>query len=105
MFILSALLNNFESAPDWLRGALFIGLFGVYEPLCMTLGGTIGNRIRKIQVRQHKDESKRINIFQSYIRFFVKVLLGWLSFITIHMNNQKRALHDLASGSVLIQKK
>ncbi|MBK9045656.1 MAG: hypothetical protein IPL74_02770 [Bacteroidetes bacterium] len=41
----------------------FIMLVGVYEPLLMSTGGTIGNRLMKLQVRQYADETKRINIF------------------------------------------
>jgi uncharacterized RDD family membrane protein YckC len=45
---------------------------------------------------------KSINIFQSFFRFFVKIGLGWLSFLTIHSNPQKRAIHDKFSGTVMI---
>jgi hypothetical protein len=33
----------------------------------------------------------------------VKVMLGWLSFLTIHTNTEKRAIHDLFIGSVMIK--
>jgi len=105
MFIIAGILSNYENVPDWVRITSFIMLVGVYEPLLMSTGGTIGNRLMKLQVRQYADETKRINIFQSYSRYFVKILLGWLSFITIHMNKHKRGIHDLAAGSVMIQKK
>ena len=55
-----------------------------------------------IRVRHVGDPSKRINVFQSYIRFIVKGLLGWLSFITIHLNSEHRAIHDFAGSSVMI---
>jgi len=103
MFIVSGILNYFEQTPNWIRGALFIGLWFIYEPLCMTLGGTIGNRILKLRIIKNNTSKGNINLFQAYVRFFVKLLLGWISFLTIHMNREKRAIHDFAAGSVMIQ--
>jgi uncharacterized RDD family membrane protein YckC len=103
MFLISGILSNFEQTPDWLRGALFFGLWGVYEPLGMTLGGTIGNRIMRLRVIKNNTHKDHINLFQAYIRFAVKLLLGWISFLTIHTNREKRAIHDFAAGSVMIQ--
>ena len=37
------------------------------------------------------------------IRYPVKLLLGWISFLTINSNPKRRAIHDLASGSVMIK--
>jgi len=105
MLIFAAILGNFDNAPDWLRAVLFIGLWFIYEPVCMTLGGTLGNRILKLRVLKHNTTNDRINLFQAYIRFAVKILLGWLSFITIHMNSEKRAIHDFAANSIMIQLK
>src|SRR5688572_2962545 len=99
MFIVSGILNYFEQTPNWIRGALFIGLWFIYEPLCMTLGGTIGNRILKLRIIKNNTSKGNINLFQAYVRFFVKLLLGWISFLTIHMNREKRAIHDFAAGS------
>lgn len=103
MVCLTVFISYFEATPDWIKGTLFFALVGIYEPILIASGGTIGNRVMKIQVMQYNDGKKTVNIFQSYIRFIVKLFFGWLSFITIHMNVQKRALHDLASGSVMIQ--
>ena len=69
----------------------------------MTLGGTIGNRVLKLRVLKHNTDNEKINLLHAYIRFTVKILLGWLSFITIHMNSENRAIHDFASNSVMIQ--
>jgi uncharacterized RDD family membrane protein YckC len=104
MVILSQLLDNFDNVPNWVRGTLFVLAFVLYEPLCLTLGCTLGNYIKNIRVKQFNDETKRLNFFQAIIRYVVKLLLGWLSFITIHSNPKKRAIHDIASGSVMIRK-
>jgi uncharacterized RDD family membrane protein YckC len=103
MLIFTSILDKFEDVPEWVRIILFVFLFIIYEPLCMSLGFTLGNYLKKIRVRKESDITKRINFFQAIIRYPVKVLLGWLSFITINNNSKRRAIHDLVSGSVMIK--
>jgi uncharacterized RDD family membrane protein YckC len=103
MLLASSVLDRYENVPDWIRIVLFFGLWGVYEPLAISLGGTIGNCFKGIRVRKMADPSKKINFFQAFIRYLIKVALGWISFVSIHSNNEKRAIHDLASGSVMIK--
>jgi uncharacterized RDD family membrane protein YckC len=104
MFVFSGMLQRYENAPDWIRIGLFFGLWAVYEPLCTTLGATLGNYIKGIRVRQNGATGQRINFFQAFIRYVLKMLLGWISFLTIHTNPQKRAIHDIIAGSVMIRK-
>lgn len=103
MFAFASILDKFDNVPDWVRMVMFAGLFIAYEPLCMTLGSTLGNYLKGIRVRKNSDSTKHINIFQAIIRYPVKVLLGWVSFLTINSNPKRRAIHDLVSGSVLIK--
>jgi uncharacterized RDD family membrane protein YckC len=102
MIIVSKAIDNAPGIPDWLRIFLFLGIFIFYEPLCLTFGCTVGNYIRGIRVRRFSNTNSRINFFQAMIRYAVKVMLGWISFLTIHGNPSRRAIHDLASGSVMI---
>jgi uncharacterized RDD family membrane protein YckC len=104
MFIFASALERYENTPDWIRIALFFGLWAVYEPLCITLGCTIGNYIKGIRVRSNRDRTKRINFLQAFFRYVLKFTLGWISFLTIHANKERRAIHDLAVGSVMIRK-
>lgn len=103
MYAFSGILDKFDNVPDWVRVIMFVGLFIAYEPLCMTLGATLGNYLKGIRVRNNLDPTKRINLLQGIIRYPVKVLLGWISFLTINTNQKRRAIHDLASGSVMIK--
>jgi uncharacterized RDD family membrane protein YckC len=102
MIIFSDILSNFSNVPIWLRAVLLILLF-LYEPIATIFGGTIGNNIKSIRVRKNSDETQSINLFQSIIRYFFKLLLGWLSFITIFSSDKKRAIHDIISGTVMIK--
>ncbi|MDI9364160.1 MAG: RDD family protein [Flavobacterium sp.] len=103
MFLSANLLDKFNNVPDEVRIAIFVGLWIVYEPLCMTTGCTLGNYIKGIRVKKYSNSTKRINIFQATIRYVVKILLGWISFLTINTNSKRRAIHDLISGSVMIK--
>lgn len=102
MILFSDVLSNFKDVPNWLRALLLIALF-LYEPIATTLGGTIGNNIKGIRVRKNGDEVQSINFFQALIRYFFKLLLGWLSFITIFSSDKKRAIHDIISGTVMVK--
>ncbi|ANH83603.1 hypothetical protein A8C56_00315 [Niabella ginsenosidivorans] len=103
MFVFAGILDRYERVPDWVRIVLFIALIIAYEPLCTTLGFTLGNYIKGIRVRKNSDETKRIGLLQALIRYPVKLFLGWISFLTIGTNPKKRAIHDIASGSVMIK--
>jgi uncharacterized RDD family membrane protein YckC len=103
MFGISAIIDKAGDAPDWLRAVLFIGLWFVYEPVCIAFGCTLGQYLMGLRVREAANEKKRINIVLSFVRFALKLVLGWLSFLTIHTNSQRRAIHDLAGQSVMLE--
>src|SRR4030095_13633888 len=103
MFAAAKIIDLFGDAPDWVRIVLFLGLWGVYEPFCTAYACTIGNYLLKIRVRKISHPSERINLFQAYMRYIFKSSLGWLSFLTVHTNEERRAIHDLVAGSVMIE--
>lgn len=103
MFIFASVLDRFENVPDSVRIILFVLVWIVYDPVCTSLGFTLGNYIKGLRVRQHDNLNKRINIFQAVLRYLVKIFLGWISFLTINSNKEKRALHDFVAGSVVIK--
>lgn len=102
MYLASEILNTFENIPNYFRMIVFIGIW-LYEPILTSFGATIGNDKMEIRVRSNSDHSKRINFFQAVIRFVIKILLGWLSFITVFSSKKSRTIHDYLSGSVMIK--
>ncbi len=102
-FGFSFILDKTGNPPDWVKKILFFGLWVVYDPLCTSLGYTLGNYIKGIRVRKASDTSKRINLFQALVRYVFKMMLGWLSFLTINTNPRKQAIHDFIVGSVVIK--
>lgn len=102
MFIFSSILDRIQDPPEWLHITMFVGIWVVYEPMCTTFGCTIGNYLKGIRVRRVGDTTRKINLVQALMRYTVKIMLGWLSFLTIHQNTERRAIHDLAAGTVMI---
>lgn len=80
--------------------AVLIGL--TYEPLLTKYSQTMGQRIMGIQVRKIDNPMLHISLKEAYLRWFFKGILGWLSFITIHSNEEHRAIHDLVSHAVMV---
>lgn len=102
MYFFSDILNSYQNVPNWVRAALFGSLL-LYEPICTAFGATLGNHKMNIRVRKVSNESERINIVQAIIRFFFKIVLGWLSFITVFTSPKSRTLHDIICGSIMIK--
>jgi RDD family len=102
-FLFAPMLDRFKGVPDWVRLALFVGLWAIYEPVCTSIGCTLGNYLKNIRVRQNGDSSKRINILRALLRYVIKIGLGWISFLTMHTNRERRAIHDFVAGSVMIR--
>ena len=102
IFSCTELMNNFPGAPGWLRVSLW-GIWIFYEPICTSRGCTLGNYIKGIRVRRSDNIQERIAFLPALIRSVAKFALGWWSFVTVHGNAQRRAIHDIAAGSVAIR--
>lgn len=92
---------------NWVKAACFF-LAMIYDPLFTSTSRTLGQRMMNIRVVDHEalvndGELRRINFFKALFRIFVKGILGIISFFSIHLNEEKRAIHDYISGSIVIQ--
>jgi hypothetical protein len=83
-FLASSVLDNMEDPPNWVRIALFFGIWLLYEPLLTAFAVTPGQFIKGIRVRQERDRSKRIGVFPALVRYITKIILGWISFLSMH---------------------
>ncbi|CAM1358796.1 conserved hypothetical protein [Tenacibaculum sediminilitoris] len=96
------LFSQFEKIPDYAKMIAFAFIFILYEPLMVSfLGSTAGHKISNIRI-QKLDNGKKINFGQAFIRFLVKVTLGWASFFTVSTNKNKQAIHDSIVNSVVV---
>ncbi len=80
--------------------AVFIALS--YEPLLVTFGRTLGQLVIGIRVKQLSMD-ERIPLLNAFGRFWLRMVLGWFTFLTIHNNEEHRAMHDLATGAVVVE--
>jgi uncharacterized RDD family membrane protein YckC len=102
VFILSSyFFESDNSLYSSIRIGLILFMFFVYEPVFTSFFCTLGQKIAKIRVRKIGGK-ERINLFQAYIRIVIKIFLGIISFFTIPFSKKKRAIHDIAVGSVVI---
>lgn len=101
LFSLSSVLLGKDTAT-WLKAGIFIFSIFLYEPTLISFtGNTIGQKLVGIRVVRYADPEKNISLVQASIRVVVKFLLGWVSFLSIIFNREKRGLHDMASSAVV----
>jgi uncharacterized RDD family membrane protein YckC len=102
---ISSLLETIGQVPDYIKGILFLVVILLYEPILVAFGTTVGQFFLNIRVRNFEDPRIKLAFHLAIFRSFVKIILGWLSFITVTFNLNRRAIHDLASGSIVIANK
>jgi len=103
IFAAAQLFEFWPDAPTEARIIAFALVWAGYEPIAVAMGCTLGNYVMGIRVRAASNEIDRVNILRSYVRYATKGLLGWLSFLTISGNPRRRAIHDLASGTIMVR--
>ena len=101
----TTVLDGLEGRLLGLKIALFFAVNLVYDPLMTMSGGTIGQRTMGMKIRRFEDPSRKINITQAYFRSTMKLFLGWISFLSVSLDPYRRAMHDKASGTVVLHSK
>ena len=70
-------IDSVGGAPGWLRGAVFVIMVYLYDPLSVGFwGGTLGHRLLGVEVRKFSNPKERINLLMATLRVMVKYLLG-----------------------------
>lgn len=103
MFTFASMVGDSESMPGWTKALLFVAVWILYEPLCTAYGATLGNYLMGIRVRNVNDYSQKISLPYAFVRVFVKGFFGIYSFVSVHFNPRRRALHDLAANSIMLE--
>jgi len=104
-FGISALFEKIEDVSGFVRVITLVIVIILYEPILVTFGCTIGQLLMNIRVRDFRNPEKKPPFYLVIFRFIIKIILGWLSFLTVTFNINRRAIHDLASGSIMIANK
>lgn len=99
--ISSSIFSKIGVIPDYLKMGLLAG-FLLYEPICISIGCTLGQYLTKIRVRKQENINQKLIFPMALFRFIIKIFLGIISFFTVSTNEQKRAIHDMVSQSVVI---
>jgi uncharacterized RDD family membrane protein YckC len=93
----------FEYVSDTAKIIAFVFIFILYDPIFTSIfGGTIGHFIFGIRVKRKTNEMKNLIFPLAILRFLVKVLLGWVSLLTVTSNEKRRAIHDYLAGTVVV---
>jgi len=101
MFLFVNFFDHYAGQFEGLKIGLFSLIVLIYEPLGSISGGTIGYRTMGLKIRR-ADGERKISVWQAYQRLLVKICLGCLSFMNISNDAQRRAIHDKASGTLVL---
>ena len=95
---------SYDIFPDnlYLRLVLIFLPSLSYEPILLYFtGSSIGHKIYKIGV-MHQNPAKKLNLFQCYVRYIVKILLGIFSLLFMFFTNKRQSFHDLVTATLVI---
>lgn len=103
--ITTLFIDVFGDIHSAIKGFILIFMIYLYDPVFTAFtGGTLGHKVMKLKVRKYNETDKYISFPRAFLRFLIKATLGWLSFLTVTGNKDKRAIHDMASGSIMLNK-
>lgn len=106
MYATSEIFSFFNEVPQYVRISVFILIAILYDPIFTSkYGGTIGHTFSGISVKKENESTKNISFPVAIVRFILKALLGWISLLTVTMNEQRKAIHDFVAGSIVIEDK
>ena len=86
----------------WGVAVVVAPVFLLYEPFLTAYRCTIGQWVFRLRVRTF-DQRDRISILQAYGRLLVKYFLGAISILTIPARADRRAIHDFATETIVIE--
>ncbi|MEZ4817578.1 MAG: RDD family protein [Flavobacteriaceae bacterium] len=104
MYAATEIFSLFDIIPNYVRIIVSVFIFILYDPLFTTFyGGTIGHSYSGIGVRRDDDSDKNISLPSAIVRFIIKLLLGWISLLTVTGNEKRKAIHDFIVKSVVLE--
>jgi len=103
LFLITYIFSLFNYIPDNVRIIAFAFIFILYDPiLTSAFGGTLGHMAFGVRVKRENNLNRNIPFIFAFIRYLVKISLGWISLITVSTNIKHKAIHDYIVGSVVI---
>lgn len=102
---ISSVFEMIGKIPALVKAIFFVVVVLLYEPILISSGTTVGQFLLNLRVRNFKNPDQKLTFHLAVVRTIVKILLGWLSFVTVTFNVNRRAIHDFASGSIMISQR
>jgi uncharacterized RDD family membrane protein YckC len=100
-FAAAALLARIDMHGGIKAGLVALVILALEPGLVSATGATIGHHLRNLRV-EDAVSAGNLNFVQAMIRFVIKTVLGIPSFIFVMVTRRHQAIHDLASGSIVI---
>ena len=94
--------SDYQGEYLWLKIVFSILVLLMYDAIANATGGTLGYRTFGLKIRRFGELNKKLRFSQSFLRAFMKFLFGWISFLNINLDPHRRAMHDKASGAVVL---
>jgi uncharacterized RDD family membrane protein YckC len=76
-------------------------LLVVYEPVLNRYAITVGQLLLRFRARTLAGH-RRVPLWRGFVRVMSKYLLGIFSFVLMPIQEQRRALHDIVSGTIVL---
>lgn len=100
VYLSGAIVTN----ETWVKALFLFAPVFILEPFLVSFtGGTIGHHLLKLRVRKIK-EDKNINIVVAIVRFFMKIMLGWMSLVLVLITKRHQAIHDYLLSTIVVNK-
>lgn len=103
IILVSYCFSAFQKVPNEVKAITFGLIFLIYDPFFTSFfGGTLGHKMHSLKVKKASNQSQNISFFMAIIRFVFKTILGIISLLTISSNDERKAIHDKLSGSIVL---
>lgn len=103
--ITSMTIGSLGGVVTAIKVGILVFCFLIYEPLSLSLkGATLGHMLMGLNVKKYQNTAQNPSFLSALLRLIVKALLGWISLIYVSFNKDKRAIHDIASSSIVLVK-
>jgi len=105
LFVAMMLVGLVPGIAEWppMGKLLLVAVCYLYEPILSSVSLTVGQHLTGTRIRRYQAHDQRLSFGAAYGRFLTKVFLGWFSYLFIHFNPERRALHDLVAGTVVLR--
>lgn len=105
MWLSTIVLQAYDTSSGVIRGLAF-GIILMYEPVAINKGKTLGQLIMGLRVSDEVawieyGKIQQVRLLPAILRSVLKITLGWLSLVTIHVNPLGQAIHDQAASSIV----